>query len=149
MLFRQIKLEERRHSAATQKETGLGSDIQTVQANWLFNNLGSNYSGLEDIKAVSSFKIKLLSYRLYRLIKTTHGRTCIETGKVKDFIKLIEIHLRRYHFNGEDSIRVLDFQDRFTRDSKIQQMWETQVFVTLPSYLYGSFFLVNMTQWWA
>lgn len=92
---------------------------QAKDANWPFKKHGPKYPGLKEIKASNGLCKKMLSYRLYRLKKTTRDRPSSETGEAKDFIKQIEMSFRRHYSNWKDPIEVLDFVDSIAREANI------------------------------
>lgn len=55
-----------------------------------------------------------------------------------NYIKRMARKLFNYHFFGENAILVIDFQARFVREAKIQEMFEAQALATLPSFFRGS-----------
>lgn len=79
----------------------------------------------------------MLSYSTYRLEDTAQGRSSRATGKVRDFIKHMDLPLKYHRFYGEEPTRVLDFLARFVREEKIQTMSEEQAFISFPSVLTG------------
>lgn len=115
----------------------MGLVKQAEEAIYLFKMLCSKYRGLRKIELFICLNKKVLSYCLYRLRMTTHDYACRETRKVKDFIERMEIPLRRYHYDGDDPIRILDFLAHFTQKDNIQEISETQAFATLPLFLNG------------
>lgn len=58
-------------------------------------------------------------------------------GNVRDYIKRMALKLSNHHFSGEDLIMVIDFLSRFVRDENIQEIFEAQTPVALPSFLKG------------
>lgn len=93
----------RRRKKKTRKE---GSIKQTEDTNWRFKKRDPTHPDFKAIKPSNSLYEKVVSYRLYRLRRTTRDRTFGETGKANAFTKRMEIPLRRHHLNGEDSIRL-------------------------------------------
>lgn len=98
---------------------------------------GPRFETLREIVPTNPLYKKVMSYRTYRLARRDQDRSSRETGKVRDFIKRMDIKLSAHHFSGEDPIMVLDFLARFTREANIQEMSEAQAFLTLPSFLSG------------
>ena len=98
---------------------------------------GAKYPGLKELSPTNSLYKDALSYRSYRLEDTSQRRTSRETGKVRDYIKRMDIKLKQHHFTGEDPIMVLDFLARFVREANIQEMSEAQAFLALPHFLDG------------
>ena len=78
-----------------------------------------------------------MSYRTYRLNDHRQKRGSKSTGKVRDFIKRMDLKMKAHHFDGNDPIRVLDFLARLKREFNIQEMSEAQAFVELPSFFDG------------
>lgn len=115
----------------------------TEDAKWRFIKYGSKHLSLTKTKPSNSHYRKVLSYRLYRLRRITHGRTSSGTGRVQYFKTRMEVPLPRYSLNREYPIIVPDFLARSTREATIQEMLEAQVFVTLPSTLEGFAFSQN------
>jgi len=98
---------------------------------------GARYPGLKSLQPTNILYKNVCSYRMYRLTDTTTHRSSRGTGKVRDYIKRMEIRLSQHHFSGKDPIMVLDFLSRFVREAEIQEMSEAQALLALPSFLNG------------
>lgn len=61
---------------------------------------------------------KLLSYRLYRLHNRNKSRNNRDRGRVKDYIKQMNLPLADHHYTGKDPIRILEFLARFVQEEK-------------------------------
>ena len=92
----------------------------------------------KEIRPSNPLYKKLLSYRYYRLLKTTSKRTGRETAKTRDHIKRMEITLKDYSFDGQDPIKVLEFLSKFCDEADTLEMTEAQAYVVLPYLLKGS-----------
>lgn len=145
MWFWQLKLEEKRHSAAAKEETeSLGSDSQAEGATWRFIKRGPNYLSWKQIKTFSGLYKNVSSYRLNGMRKTILDRSSKEMGKVEDFIKRMEIPLHRHQFNVDDPTKVLDFLARAMQEANFEKIPEAQSFLTLPSLFFGYVCLQSM-----
>jgi len=98
---------------------------------------GPKHPGLSELKPTNELYRQVCSYRSYRLTDTSTRRSSRGTGKVRDYIKRMEIRLAQHHFSGSDPIGVLDFLSRFTREAEIQEMSEAQALLSLPHFLSG------------
>ena len=78
-----------------------------------------------------------LSYRSYRLMNTSQTRSSRATGKVRDISKRLDVKLKRYHFDGEDPIRIIIFLRRFVEEAENHLMSEAQAFLAFPDFLEG------------
>lgn len=76
------------------------------------------------MKPYSQLYMTIISYRLYRLNYGLHAFSSRETGKVKEFIKGMEIPIWKYHFKGDDPTRVLEFLARCSSEADIEEMME-------------------------
>ena len=83
---------------------------------------GPKHPGLHVLRPSNPAFDRLMSYRYYRLRKTTHSRTARETGKVRDFIKRMDTSLRRHRFSGGDPVLILEFLRRFVQEADILGM---------------------------
>ncbi len=59
------------------------------------------------------------------------------TGKVKDFVKRIEIKRKNHHFDGSDPIWIINLLRRFVNEAYTQLLSETQAYLALPDFLDG------------
>lgn len=63
-------------------------------------------AGFKTIKPDHNLYAKVMSLRRYRLDTREIVRTFRETGKVRDFIRRMELPLKKYRFSRPDAIRV-------------------------------------------
>ena len=99
---------------------------------------GPKYPGLASLHTSDPLFDRHMSYRFYRLNDTTQTRTSSETGKVRRFIKDLEITLSEQKFTGADPILVFDFLVRFIEEMDTLGINEGQAFIILPYFLKGS-----------
>lgn len=74
-----------------------------------------------------------MSYRLYWRNNRKNRQTSLSTGKIRDYIKKMELALKKHLFSGHAPILVNDFLERFVKESNIQGMRKAQEFITAPS----------------
>ena len=99
---------------------------------------GPKHDRMKELKPNNPLFDRLLSYRYYRLNRTTHSRSAKETGKVRDHIKRLELTMQRHRFSGEDPILVLDFLNKMVDEANTLGMSEAQAYLSLPYFLSGS-----------
>lgn len=80
---------------------------------------------------------EIISYRLYRLHSRKSFRNHSNTGRVKNYIKIMGLPMQENHFTGKDPIRILNFLESFGRESNIQGMRESKEFIELSEILRG------------
>ena len=98
---------------------------------------GPKHPGLKELPSTNILFERLLSYRSYRLKKTSSKRTARETGKVKDHIKRLEVSFKNRHFDGKDPIMVFDCLSRFVKECDILEMSEAQAYIAVAVFLKG------------
>lgn len=98
---------------------------------------GRKHPGLRELNPTNRDYKRLLSYRYYRLKRSSSRRTGRETSKVKDQVSRMNVSLRDLTFDGVDGILVLEFLARFVAEADILEMSEAQAFLALPYFLRG------------
>lgn len=125
--------DERRKSRATRSRA-----TYTTQGAIRTRSKGMRHLGLKELKPTNPLYRKLLSYRYYRLQRSSGNRSSRGTGRVKEYIKRMSISLWKREFDGRDPIQVLDFLARFVQEADILGMNEAQAYLALPYFLRGS-----------
>lgn len=99
---------------------------------------GPKYPGLSSLHPSDPLFDRLMSYRYYRLMRTSRTRSSATTGVIRKQIKNLELILKDHKFSGEDPIMVFDFLTRFVEEADTIGMSEGQAFVALPHFLTGT-----------
>ena len=97
--------------------------------------VGPPHIGLRSIKPANRVFDKLMSYRSYRLKKTSDTRSACDTTEVRVHLKNMDLTMSKHKFDGNDPIRVFDFLTRFVNESDMLNMSEAQSFIALPMFL--------------
>ena len=115
-------------------ETRMTRDMRAISG----RKRGPAHKGLKVIRPTNPLFRKVLNYQFYRLRNRRLTRSSLETGKVKDHLKRLELTFRGKHFNGDDPVSVFGFLADLVVECDILAMSEGQAYVALPHLLRGS-----------
>lgn len=99
---------------------------------------GPKHDGLSSLKPSNPLYDRLMSYRYYRLMRTSDRRSSRSTGMLSALLKRMGLTMKEHSFSGDDPIMVFDFLTRFVEEADTLSMSEAQAFVALPHFLVGN-----------
>ena len=96
---------------------------------------GPSHPGLASLRPSNQRYDRLMSYRYYRLNKTSHTRNHAITHQLHKLLKNVNLSFKESKFTGKDPILIFDFLARMVEECDTLNMSEAQAFMTLPHFL--------------
>ena len=96
---------------------------------------GPSHRRLASLQPSNKKYQRLMSYRYYRLRKTTHTRDHARTTQLHKLLKNLDLSFRESKFSGQDPILIFNFLTRMVEECDTLGMSEAQAFMALPHLL--------------
>ena len=96
---------------------------------------GPSHPGLASLRPSNERYDRLISYRHYRIRRTSHSRNSASTLRLHKLIKNLDLTFKEDKFAGTDLILIFDFLTRFVEECDTLDMSEAQAFMSLPRVL--------------
>jgi hypothetical protein len=116
---------------------GAVSDDETVDPVMPFHQRrkGPSHPGLASLQPSNKKYDRLMSYRYYRLNKTSHTRDHARTHQLHRLLKNLELSFKDSKFTGKDPVLIFDFLTRMVEECDTLGMSEAQAYMALPHFL--------------
>lgn len=97
--------------------------------------LGRTHPSLKKLGPTNPFYDTFMSYCVFRCRSKSLKRSSRESGKIKGFIRRMEISMRKDLLSGEISIEIMDVLARFVDEVAVKETSKAQTFFSFSFYL--------------